>query len=900
MRLRGDFARTFGIMLSCVVLATCSDPESNAAIGGGTFDTGGGLELPAPTDVPEEADTPVDTGPTVIEPCSVCGSDAECLGGSCTSIGSEGSYCLPSCDEGCPTSFDCVDGACTPQSGSCTCRAGFEGKELACDNTNDVGTCAGVKQCGGADGWGECGAQTPTVESCNGLDDDCNGDVDEGWGEGTCTGDNGCPGQLTCSGAEGAECTYPEPAAETCSGADDDCDGETDEENAAGCFIYYADQDADNWGDKNDWKCLCGPTPPYVVKLDGDCDDTTKTVGPEQDEDCNAVDDNCDGETDEGLGGGECFGDCDGELVCKGTEGLACDAPNSLPESCNGVDDDCDGQTDEAGAAGCTTWYEDFDQDSYGNPFAFACLCSSAGAFTVQVGGDCDDQKAAVKPDGTEVCNGLDDNCDGITDPADLDGCDTYYLDEDGDKFGVDDDTQCLCAPSGKHNAIKGGDCDDSAAQIKPNSNEACNGIDDDCDGITDPGLGGGSCSSANDLGECFGLLICDGNGGLVCNALVPSDEICNGIDDNCDGLSDPADAPGCVVHYVDLDKDGYGIASDSRCLCGPLQNWTATVANDCNDDDISVSPGATESCNEVDDDCDGKTDEEDADGCTNYYVDTDEDGYGPDASARCLCQPDDTHVVQKGGDCHDGTEEISPGVSELCNLIDDDCDGQTDTGSDGEFCSTDTAAGTCPGTTQCVGGVLSCKSIESGDELCDGVDNDCNGTVDDEGADGCTTYYLDSDSDGYGSDAAATKCLCDITGDYKVLAGGDCNDAETSVNPMGTEACGNGDDNCDGTTDPQDAPGCTNYYYDFDDDGWGTDGAPQCLCAPGPLYRAPFNGDCDDTNPAINPGAKENCSTVGVDDNCSEGADETGAVGCVDYWFDEDSDGYKINNTTY
>jgi hypothetical protein len=115
-------------------------------------------------------------------------------------------------------------------------------------------------------------------------------------------------------------------------------------------------------------------------------------------------------------------------------------------------------------------------------------------------------------------------------------------------------------------------------------------------------------CTRANQWGRCTGMIACDG----TCNARRPEPESCNGLDDNCDGITDPEGAAGCRTYYRDEDRDGHGRATGARCLCASETPWDAILGGDCDDDDPEVNPRAIENCsNGKDDDCDGLTDGE-------------------------------------------------------------------------------------------------------------------------------------------------------------------------------------------------------------------------------------------------------------------------------------------------
>ncbi len=799
------------------------------------------------------------------------------------------------------------------------------------------------------EGWvaeaGDCDDEDPAIhpgadELCNEVDDDCDGAIDEAgaldgtWyldADGDGFGDEGSA-IYQCEEPEGAiaiggDCDDEDPAIhpgaeERCDGIDNDCDGAIDEDDAVDASTWYLDADGDGFGDPASTTTACGEPSGYADDS-SDCDDGDAAVFPGADELCNGVDDDCDGlvDPDSALDAPTWYEDADEDgygdaasatAACSEPRGYTADNSDcddthagshpGADEHCDGLDNDCDGDVDEEVVDGAT-WYADADGDGYGDAAAptTTATCDQPVGY-VGTDNDCDDGDAAVSPAADELCDGIDNDCDGDVDEDSAVDAPTWYADADGDSHGDPLVTTAACAEPGGHTADSS-DCDDGDASVNPAADELCDGVDNDCDGATDEDSAvDASTWYADADGDGFGdpdvtAAACREPAGHTGDATDCDDgdasvnpagtELCDGVDNDCDGVVDPDSAADAATWYADADGDGYGTSAGTATACSEPSGYAAT-ASDCDDADPAVSPGADELCDGIDNDCDGAVDENSAVDAGTWYTDGDGDGYGDDASAFTSCtQP--ARTVAQGGDCDDGDGMVNPGGMELCDGLDNDCDGTVDQGAiDASTWYDDADSDTygdpdaprveCTQPPGTVTNDLDCNDVHPGvhpgaTEACDGIDNDCDGSVDEPGATGGGTWYRDQDGDGFGRSSISTTSCSQPSG--YVDNAEDCDDADGTINPDADEICDGIDNDCDGLVDDDDddVQGVSTWYTDGDGDGYGgTAGATGC--AP-PSGGAELGGDCDDSDAAVHPGATELCD--GVDNDCDGAVDGSG-----------------------
>ena len=357
--------------------------------------------------------------------------------------------------------------------------------------------------------------------------------------------------------------------------------------------------------------------------------------------------------------------------------------------------------------------------DSDGDGFIDAACCNEDEDGELNCGDDCDDRKPNVNPAASEVCDFLDNNCDGETDEG---VSIPMYEDKDHDGRGDNDaDTVETCAGAVGYAPIDG-DCDDEDPEVFEGQFEICDGKDNNCNGEIDEvrelapwykdedGDGYGDPESTP-VFSCYripGRVLsqndCDDND----NTVNPNaTEICDAKDNDCNGKAD-FKLPG-NNNFEDDDGDG---AADADCG-GP----------DCNDNDPRTSEGSEEVCDGVDNDCDGEIDEQTVQNV--WYIDEDGDGWGVViGSALASCEPL-VGRASKFGDCDDGDSDVKPGSLELCDGIDNDCDGLIDEGA-AVHCDVPNALSMCR-LGEC--GVFSCLPgfVDANNEPADGCETPAN-----------------------------------------------------------------------------------------------------------------------------------------------------------------------------
>jgi hypothetical protein len=581
------------------------------------------------------------TGTCTHEPMDVVCDD----GDACTT----GERCDPAsgCVMGtttdCSDGIDCTRDTCDPFTGSCSHSADHrlctppqlcipaEGccVTLPCtveEDCSDGDPCNGIERCDPAVGCQpgtapDCNDGIPcTVDTCNPLTGACQHAPDDA----VCDNRNPCDGEETCDSAAGCQRGTPVDCSDGLPCTEDVCDP------ATGSCSHVPENSRCDDGMYCNGAETCDPTAGCVAGPAPSCDDGVACTIDR----CDPATDSCIGVPDDAR--------CDDGQFCNGGETCSASA-NCVPGTAPVCDDGLSCTTDvcdpsaAGGRGGCVARAPDRDGDTYGD-----AACS---------GTDCDDTDPAIHPGATELCNARDDNCDGRTDetfacvPGSAQGC-------------------ILGACTGSQTCSSS--CLWSACTV--GTTEVCNGVDDNCNGVADEGF---TCilgrTQACAVGSCPGTQACvAGCTWGACTATPP--EVCNGIDDNCNGLIDEGFS--CILGQTQACWVGSCAGTQT---CGAGCAWGSCVVS------------AVEVCNGADDDCNGAIDETFAcrlgttQGCAN--------GCGVWGSQGCA-----------GPSC---TWGACCAGSEVCgNACDDDCDGLT---NEGCACSGDDCS--CPLTVAPTGG---------------------------------------------------------------------------------------------------------------------------------------------------------------------------------------------------
>lgn len=476
------------------------------------------------------------------------------------------------------------------------------------------------------------------------------------------------------------------------------------------------------------------------------------------------------------------------------------------------ADSDADGDSDTDSDADSDS-DSDSDSDTDADTDTGPPVDADGDGYAADV--DCDDADALVHPGAEEVCDYVDNNCvDGVDEGV----ITTWFADSDGDGYG-DVNFGFLACEQPADYVADATDCDDGDAMIHPGAEETCTDPTDyNCDG---------SVGYAD--ADADGTVACEDCDDASADVYPGADEVCNSVDDDCDGATDDADTDVVDPYtwYADADGDEYGDETvTTRACLQPAGYVNSDKLDDCDDTNASVSPGEPEVCNGVDDDCSGIVD----DSLTvTWYADTDGDGYGNLADTVLACAAPAGYVADST-DCNDANASANPGEAEVCDGVDNNCvagvdegvasvlyqDADGDTYGNGAVVIMDCAPS--PGV------VVDSTDCDDGDgyvnpsatEVCDGVDNDCSGVVDDVTT-AVLTWYEDGDADGYGNPASSVES-CSAPAGY-VADSTDCDDVDEEAYPGALENIFTTevDEDCDGEPLLGESVTVNGVVYDID-----------------------------------------------------------------------------------
>lgn len=557
---------------------------------------------------------------------------------------------------------------------------------------------------------------------------------------------------------------------------------------------------------------------------------------------------------------------CDGESYQFGTQNLTTAGQYTETfQNMNGCDSTV---TLTLSVVSELTYYQDLDGDGYGNASVSIVTCTPPADY-VLVSGDCNDGDIYVNPAAPELCNGIDDNCNGFTD----DNTGTlWYQDSDMDGFGNPAVTimECIQPIGYTGNSM---DCDDTNANINPDATDIPdNGIDEDCSGAdaSNPMIG---------IYEFTGVAACPNVSTAVTaqpteatfsaysssnTGCVAAANVFNNDGWNTTSTIDLAeyneftltanDCQEMTLSKLTFDHRNSGTGNAKWTVRSSVDNFAADIATGQSSSTIAsqeVILGASFADLTVvtfrfyvtNAAAAGTTWRQDnvslygtfsAQTPQTFYADADNDGYGDINTSISVCTPPVGYVADNT-DCDDTDADVNP-----LTVWYEDADGDLLGNSSNTF------TGCVPPNNTYV--------LSGGD--CDDADD----TVGDP-----VGYYVDADNDGFGSVNATVSFLCTDPGAGYSTNNTDCDDAENTVYPGAPELCDGLDNDCNGQED--DGLTFVNYFLDADNDGFGDGTAINACESPGSNY-VQVDGDCDDTDDTVYPGASE-IMDDSIDQNC-------------------------------